>query len=67
MFAGSSDKFSEKPAGMYIYVENVDDVYQRALENGAKSLVPPETKEYGYTAGFEDPFGNQWWVVQGDR
>jgi uncharacterized glyoxalase superfamily protein PhnB len=66
MFAGSSDQFPEKSAGMYVYVENVDEVYQRALDNGAKALMLPEAKEYGYTAGFEDPFGNQWWIVQGD-
>lgn len=25
------------------------------------------TQEYGYTAGFEDPFENQWWIVAGEK
>lgn len=66
MFATATDNYSSKTAGMYIYIEDVDKVYAAALDNGAQSIIPPETKDYGYTAGFEDPFGNQWWVVQGE-
>ncbi len=63
MFAQASDSWSEKSAGMYIYVEDIDSVYKAAMENGAKSLMEPQKKDYGYTAGFNDPFGNQWWIV----
>lgn len=65
MIAEASDNWKEKSAGMYIYVENVTNVYRMALDKGAKSLMPPEQKDYGFTAGFEDPFGNQWWIVEG--
>jgi PhnB protein len=65
MFAQAGETWSEKTAGMYIYVKNVNSVYQKALENGAVSLMPPEKKEYGYSGGFEDPFGNHWWIVEG--
>jgi len=65
MFAGATDDWKEKSAGMYIYVPEVDSVYQAALARGARSLMAPEKKEYGYTAGFEDPYGNQWWIVEG--
>ncbi|MDR6967604.1 putative glyoxalase superfamily protein PhnB [Flavobacterium arsenatis] len=65
MFAQASEQFPTKSAGMFIYVENVDHVYDTALRHQAISLTIPEEKEYGYTAGFEDIFGNQWWVVQG--
>ncbi|RZJ33056.1 MAG: VOC family protein [Flavobacterium sp.] len=65
MFAQASENFASKGAGMFIYVENVDKVYEIALKNKAISLMPAEEKDYGYTAGFEDPFENQWWIVQG--
>ena len=67
MFAGASDTWGEKTAGMYIYVFNVNSIYSSAITHGAKELMPPEKKEYGYTAGFQDPFGNQWWIVEGEK
>lgn len=65
MFGQSSDDWAAKPASMFLYVGNVDQVYDAAMRHNAISLMPPEDKDYGYTAGFEDPFGNHWWIVQG--
>ena len=49
------------PAGFYLYVEDCDAVYQRAIEAGATSLWPPTDQAYGErTAGLVDPFGYQW-------
>jgi len=67
MFAHVNEKWREKTAGMYIYLEDINHVYLNALSNGSKSLMLPEKMEYGYTAGFEDPFGNQWWIVEGEK
>lgn len=64
MFADSSEQWKEKTGGMYIYVPSVDKTYTAAMENGSKSLMVPEKKDYGYTAGFEDTFGNHWWLVE---
>lgn len=66
MFANSTETWKQKTSGMFIYVENVDNVYMAALEMGAKSLEQPIQKSYAYAAGFEDPFGNQWWINQGE-
>lgn len=66
MYADATGKYGERPAGMFIYVENVDKLYKAAMEKGAKSLMPPQKMDYGYTAGFEDAWGNQWWIVQGE-
>ncbi|GAL83317.1 transposase [Sporocytophaga myxococcoides] len=65
MFAQAGEIWTEKTAGMYIYVTDVNKVYQKALENGSTTLMAPEKKEYGYSGGFEDPFGNHWWIVEG--
>ncbi|HEX9979283.1 MAG TPA: VOC family protein [Flavobacterium sp.] len=64
MFAQAGDNWQEKSAGMFIYVDSVDKVYDAALREKAISLYQPMQQEYGYTAGFEDPFGNQWWIVE---
>src|SRR3954467_15773320 len=64
MFADATDEIKERAAGMFLYVDDVDDVYANAVENGVITLRAPATEEYGYSAGFEDPFGNQWWIVE---
>jgi len=64
MFANSMEQWKQKTAGMFIYVDNLDRVYTTAIEQGGLSLDKPQKKEYGYSAGFEDPFGNQWWITQ---
>lgn len=64
MFANSTDAWTEKSSGMFLYVENLDLVYNTAIEQGGTSLQSPEKKEYGYAAGFRDPFGNHWWIAQ---
>jgi PhnB protein len=64
MFADATEQFKERPAGMFLYVVNVDKAYKLGIENGATSLHAPVKQEYGYSAGFEDKFGNQWWVVE---
>ena len=67
MFAHVNEKWHEKTAGIYIYLEDINHVYSNAISKGSKSLMLRERMEYGYTAGFEDPFGNQWWIVEGEK
>jgi len=52
------------PAMLHLYLEDVDGVYRRALQAGAKSLREPADQIYGdRTGGVEDAFGNQWWMA----
>lgn len=67
MFADAGDNWAAKTAAMYIYVKDVNNVYNLAMNNDAKSLTLPEQKDYGYTAGFEDPFGNHWFIVEPEK
>jgi PhnB protein len=51
------------PVTLSVYVEDVDAVFQRALNGGAASLRPVEDQFYGDRSGqFEDPFGHRWSV-----
>lgn len=63
MFADVTDQFKARPAGLFIYVDDVDDVYKKAITAGATSLMQPMQQPYGYTCGFHDPFGNDWWAT----
>jgi PhnB protein len=67
MFADTTEDIAARPAGIFIYVENVDDTYKKALTFGASSLREPGRQPYGYTCGFHDPFGNDWWPVQAEQ
>ena len=51
------------PGMLHLYMEDVDTVYRRALEAGAKSLREPANQPFGdRMGGVEDAFGNQWWI-----
>ena len=46
-----------------VYVEDVDAVIQKAVDNGAKLIMPAADQFYGDRSGrFEDPFGYIWVV-----
>ena len=67
MFADVTEQFESRPAGMFIYVEDTDEIYKKAIDRGATSLMSPTQQPYGYTCGFHDPFGNDWWPVQAEK
>jgi PhnB protein len=49
------------PVTLSMYVEDVDDVFERAVAAGAKPLRAVETQFYGDRSGqLEDPFGHRW-------
>ncbi|MBL0741222.1 VOC family protein [Chryseolinea lacunae] len=64
MFTEATDTYPPFPAGMFVMVESADDLYAKGLAHGGTSLQEPGDREYGRSAGFADPFGNQWWVTQ---
>jgi PhnB protein len=52
------------PVTLHVYVDDVDSVFDRAIEAGAKALEPVKDKFYGDRSGqFEDPFGHRWSVA----
>ena len=52
------------PTTLNLYVDDVDAVFARATEEGAKVLRPVEDQFYGDRTGqFEDPFGHRWSVA----
>lgn len=52
------------PVTVHVYVEDVDDVFAKALAGGAKELQPVTNQFYGDRSGlFEDPWGHKWNVA----
>ena len=52
------------PAALYLYVNDTDVTYRRALQAGATSLKEPADQFYGdRSGGVKDPAGNQWWIA----
>lgn len=51
-------------AMLYVYVDDVDARYQRALAAGATAVQPPTDQFYGdRSGGVKDAFGNMWWIA----
>ena len=51
------------PVAIHLFVTDVDDVFQKALDAGATQLDPVETKFYGDRSGcLKDPYGHMWYV-----
>ena len=52
------------PVTVMVYVEDVDQVFNRAVKAGAKEIRPVMDQFYGDRSGeFEDPFGHRWNVA----
>jgi PhnB protein len=52
------------PVTMMVYVEDVDQVFDRAIKAGATAERQVENQFYGDRAGqFVDPFGHKWFVA----
>jgi uncharacterized glyoxalase superfamily protein PhnB len=48
----------------YIFVDDVDQAYNRAIAYGAKSLMKPVDQFYGFReCGVVDEQNNQWWIA----
>jgi PhnB protein len=48
---------------LYIYVPNVDAVYQRAVAAGGTSMMEPTDMFYGdRSGGVKDSSGTQWFI-----
>ncbi len=52
------------PAALYLYLPDVDTVYQKALQAGATPVSGPEDHSYGdRSAWIKDSFGNTWFLA----
>jgi uncharacterized glyoxalase superfamily protein PhnB len=63
MISDLSERAQATSDMIYLYVANVDAVYQKALKAGATSLMEPMDQFYGdRSGGVKDPAGNRWFI-----
>ena len=56
--------FPAMPSTLYVYVDNCDQCYQKALELGGVSVAEPRDYPHGDRyGGVRDRSGNIWWIV----
>ena len=64
MMGKASEDHKLQNAMLYIYVEDTDATYKRAIEKGALSVMEPADQFYGdRTAGVKDEDGISWWMA----
>jgi PhnB protein len=52
------------PISLYVYVEDADSVFSKAIAAGAREIAPVTQKFYGNReGGVADPFGIVWWLA----
>jgi PhnB protein len=52
------------PIVLHLYVEDVDKVYQQAVQAGAQAIMPVKDQFWGDRYGMlKDPYGHQWSVA----
>ena len=64
MIGGYEKLETESTAAIYLYVDDVDRTYERAVNAGAISLQQPTDQPYGdRLANIKDQFGNSWYIA----
>jgi PhnB protein len=61
----SPKSYGGTPVSFFVYKDNVDAAWKRAVDAGAKEIMPLQDMFWGDRTGcLEDPFGHRWWLAQ---
>lgn len=63
MFSDATDQWPEQTANLFVYVDNADETYKKAIASGAVTTMELSDQDYGRTCGVTDPLGNVWWIT----
>jgi PhnB protein len=64
MMGEPTGQWQSKPANLYVYVKEIDNVYQRAVKAGGSSVMEPTDQFYGdRSCAVTDPAGNTWCIA----
>ena len=64
MVSDANEKYPAMPTMIYMYTEDCDAAYKKALAAGGTSLREPADEFYGdRSCGIQDHSGNQWWIA----
>ena len=61
MGSQSPETLKGTPVGLFLYLEDVDAAFKRAVDAGARATQPPQDMFWGDRYGkVADPFGHEW-------
>ena len=61
----SPKSYGGTPVSFFVYKDNVDAAWKRAVDAGAREIMPLQDMFWGDRTGcVEDPFGHRWWLAQ---
>lgn len=64
MKALSPESIGGSPISLYVYVKDVDGVFNQAVSEGGTVLYPVKDQFYGDRSGYlKDPFGHLWTIA----
>jgi PhnB protein len=64
MIAEENEMAKATVSSLYVYVPDVDSVYQRAIKAGGITVMEPMDMFYGdRSGGVKDPSGNSWFLA----
>jgi len=64
MIADTMEDMHPQTAMLYLYLEDTDRVFKKAIDAKATSVQEPKTEFYGDRAGaVKDEWGNVWWIA----
>jgi PhnB protein len=64
MIGEESEMAKATTSSLYLYVPDVDGVYQRAVKAGGNTVMEPMDMFYGDRSGaVKDPSGNSWFIA----
>ncbi|MBP0904253.1 VOC family protein [Mariniflexile gromovii] len=63
MYCETTEDWKTQTANLFIYVEDADATFKKAIDAGAEVIMPLNNQDYGRTCGVKDPFGNTWWIT----
>jgi len=67
MCCDSTEEWPAQTANLFIYVENADEAFHKAIAAGAEEVMELSDQDYGRTCGVKDPVGNTWWITSVSR
>ncbi|HXN87439.1 MAG TPA: VOC family protein, partial [Candidatus Binataceae bacterium] len=63
-FAATPHQLGGTPLHLYIYVDDADAAFKRAIDSGSKMIDPVEDQQWGdRCGGVQDPFGHIWYIA----
>lgn len=66
--AEAKDQFGAMQSAVHIFVPDVDETHQRAIQNGGQEIHAPMEMDYGERASaIKDMAGNHWYIATHQR